>query len=365
MASTESKQTGGKRIGSGRYGCVFDPPLLCMKKTKKPGEKNFVGKLTNKEDGDREFSMSETLRSIPDATRYFILIEDSCVPKPRSQQPDPDLNKCSIASGEKYNSMIQLIMPYAGKTLQSLSKRATNLDFFIVGQHLLEATTYLLMKGIVHMDLHSQNVVATNPFTPKIIDFGAAYKPSQLNALTYRQVLRSYNPSVVQEPPEMTVINALESNVPEPVAIAAIGQYKDVLGFVSGVSNLSTEAQLRQLRKFLHSSASYHQRNWLSFFQVYWSKVDAWGIGALLLYLFTYMSMDPAFESSQVVQDKIPMAIQVMTGLCNMDAGLRLDCAEALALWAPDSKALKQQEVQTWLTNAAKQRAALQLKTSS
>lgn len=365
MASTEPKQTGGKRIGRGRYGCVFDPPLLCVKKTKKPGQNHLVGKLTNKEDADKEFSISETLRTIPDATRYFILIEDSCVPKPRAQQTEPDLNKCYIAEGEKYNSMVQLIMPYGGKTLQSIPKRANNLDFFAIGQHLLEAGTYLLLKGIVHMDLHLQNIVTLNPFTPKILDFGAAYKARELTALTYRQVLRSYNPAVVQEAPEMTVINALESNVPESVAIAAIGQYKDVVGFVTGVSNLSKEEQLYQLRKFLHSSASYHQRNWLSFFQIYWSKVDAWGIGSLLLYLFTYLSMAPAFKSSQVVQDKTPVAIQVMTGLCNMDAGLRLDCAEALALWAPESKVLKQQEVQAWLANAAKQRAALQAKTSS
>lgn len=365
MASTEPKQKGGKRIGRGRYGCVFDPPLLCIKKTRNPGEKHLVGKLTNKEDGNKEFSMSETLRTVPEASRYFILIEDSCVPKPRSQQTEPDLNTCSIAAGDKYNSMVQLTMPYAGKTLQSIPKRANTLDFFAVGQHLLEAATYLLVKGIVHMDLHAQNIVATNPFTPKIIDFGGAYKPSELNTFTYRQVIRSYNPAVAQESPEMTVINALESNVPESIAIASIGQYKDVLGYISSIADISIEAQLERQRTFLHSSATYHQRNWISFFKVYWSKVDAWGLGALFLYLFTYLSMDPAFESSQVVQDKIPMAIQVMTGLCDMDAGIRLDCAEALALWAPQSKVLKQQEVQAWLANAAKQRTALQAKTSS
>jgi hypothetical protein len=358
-------QTGGKRIGRGRYGCVFDPPLLCVKKTKKSGEKHLVGKLTNKEDAVKEVSISKTLKTIPDATRYFILIEDSCVPKPRSQQSEPDLNKCTIASGDKYKSMIQVIMPYAGKTLHSLPKRANTLNFFMVGQHLLEATTYLLIKGIVHLDMHSQNVVTTNPFTPKLLDFGAAYRPSELNALNYRQVLRSYNPAVVQEPPEMTVINALEANVPESVAIAAIGQYKDVIGFVTGVTELSSDQQLQRLRKFLHSSMSYHQRNWLTFFKVYWSKVDAWGMGALLLYLFTYLSLDPAFEQSQEVQEKSPLAIQIMSGLCDMDAGKRLDCAEALALWAPDSKVLKQQEVQAWLANAAKQRAELEAKTSS
>ena len=358
-----AKQAGGKRIGRGRYGCVFDPPLLCVKKTKP--QPNQIGKLTNKEDAKKELSISETLKPIPEATRYFVLIEDSCTPKPRAQQIDPDLANCTLASGENYDSMIQLVMPYAGRTLHSIPKRVSNLDFFAIGQHLLEAGTYLLLKGVVHMDLHSQNVVTTNPYTPKILDFGAAYMPSELNALTYRQVLRSYNPAVVQEPPEMTVVNALESNVPESVTIAAIGQYKDVLGFVSGVSNLSTEAQLEKLRKFLHSSATYRQRNWYSFFKVYWSKVDAWGLGALLLYLFTTLSMDPAFESSQVIQDKTPMAIQVMTKLCDMDAGTRLDCAEALNLWAPESKVLKEKEVQAWLVNAAQQRAALQAKASS
>ena len=364
MASTEPKQTGGKRIGRGRYGCVFDPPLLCIKKTRNPGEKHLVGKITNKADADKEVSISQSLQSLPDATRYFILVEDSCVPKPRTQQQEPDLKKCQIASGKKYDSMVQLIMPYAGRTLQSIPKRASSIDFFAVGQHLLEAATYLLLKGIVHLDLHAQNIVTTNLFTPKILDFGAAYRPSTLNPLNYQQVLRSYNPAIVQEPPEMTVINALESNIPESIAIAAIGQHKDTVSFLTTVTGISKDTQLERLRHFLHSSASYTQHNWLSFFQVYWSKVDAWGLGSLLVSLFTHLSLDPVFESAQVTQDKIPMTLQVLKGLCDMDAGMRLDCAEALALWAPDSKVLKQQEVQAWLAKAANQRAALEAKAS-
>lgn len=364
MASIEPRQAGGKRIGRGRYGCVFDPPLLCVKK-KSRGQKHLVGKLTNKTDAEKEYEISNRLKSISTADQYFILIEDLCTPKPRAQQGEPDLNKCSIANGKKYDSLVQLVMPYAGQTLHSIPKRANTLNFFAIGQHLLEAGTYLLMKGIVHLDLHSQNIVTTNRSTPKILDFGAAYIPKDLNALTYRTVLRTYNPAVSQEPPEMTLINAIVSDIPESVAVAAIGQYKDVLGFVTGVSGISTEDQLDIFRAFLRSSMSYQQHNWVSFFQIYWSKVDAWGIGALLLYLFTYLLLDPAFESAKETQEKAQMAIQVMTGMCSLDPGLRLDCAEALALWAPESELLKQQDVKTWLANAAKQRAALRAKASS
>ena len=364
MASTEPKQTGGKRIGRGRYGCVFDPPLLCIKKTKS-GDKQLVGKLTNQKDAEKEIEISKILSTIPEAKRYFILIEDHCKPKPRSQQKEPDLQRCPPAAGEKYNSMIQLLMPHAGKTLYSVPKRVSNLDFFRLGQHLLEAGTLLLTKGIVHLDLHSQNIVTTNPFTPKILDFGAAYIPGGLNVLNYRQVLRSYNPAVSQEPPEMTIINALEVNIPENVALAGIQQDKDVLAYIAGLTSLSSEEQIARLRRFLRTSKTFQDRNWLAFFKVFWTKVDAWGIGSLLAELYTNLSLDPAFESQQSTQEKSHLAVKVIAGLCDMDPGMRLDCAEALALWAPQSEVLKQQDVKTWLQEQGKQRAALLAKTSA
>lgn len=364
MASTEPKQTGGKRIGRGRYGCVFDPPLLCIKKTKS-GDTHLVGKLTNEKDAEKEIEISKRLDTIPDAKRYFILIEDHCKPKPRAQQKDPDIQRCPPAAGEKYTSMLQILMPYAGRTLHSIPKRSSNLDFFRLGQHLLEAGTYLLLKGIVHLDLHSQNIVTTNPFTPKILDFGAAYIPSGLNVLNYRQVLRSYNPAVSQEPPEMTVINALESNVSTNVALAGILEQKDTLHFITGLTDVSSQDQIERLRRFLRTSKSFQERNWMAFFKVFWTKVDAWGIGSLLVDLYTNLALDPTFDSLQTTQDKSPLAIKVIAGLCDMDPGMRLDCAEALALWAPESEVLKQQDVKTWLAEQGKQRAALLVKTST
>jgi hypothetical protein len=51
------------------------------------------------------------------------------------------------------------------------------------------------------------------------------------------------------------------------------------------------------------------------------------------------------FHTSPQFENILP----VILGLCSLDPGLRLDCTEALELWAPQSKILEIQEVQALL----------------
>jgi hypothetical protein len=72
----ETKQDGGKLLGEGVYGCVFDKPLSCKsgaKRAKKVLTKQ-VGKITNPYSANWEFEISELLRQVPYADDYFLLI---------------------------------------------------------------------------------------------------------------------------------------------------------------------------------------------------------------------------------------------------------------------------------------------------
>ena len=61
---------GGRLIGEGTYGCVFQPPLLCKKKQIL---KSKVGKLTSEEDMIREVTAAKVLSKIKETKYYFLL----------------------------------------------------------------------------------------------------------------------------------------------------------------------------------------------------------------------------------------------------------------------------------------------------
>ena len=66
---------GGYVIGSGGYGCVFRPSLLC--KGNKTRKKDMVSKLMTKKYARQEYKTIETIRNvlkrIPNYSRYFLL----------------------------------------------------------------------------------------------------------------------------------------------------------------------------------------------------------------------------------------------------------------------------------------------------
>ena len=55
---------GGKLIGQATYGCVFNPPLLCRKRS---FSKTSVGKITQSHDAARETKATEILTKIKES----------------------------------------------------------------------------------------------------------------------------------------------------------------------------------------------------------------------------------------------------------------------------------------------------------
>jgi hypothetical protein len=357
-------QEGGKLLAEGSYGCVFDPPLKCTKPKRlaklKP-TKHTVGKITSIQSGQTEFGAAQQLAKAPNAEKYFVLIEEFCVPEAKAKQQEPDLPKCSFLNNIVLPNQAQLVMAFGGTPLRNVPRLPSRLDYYKIGQHLLEAGTLLLMQGIVHRDIHPLNVLVDSPTTCRLIDFGMSYRPDllTLSNLQQNRMFLQFDPRFSQEPPEVTYGNGIRSNVPEPIIFARLFDKKQELSLVQTVLGISKQAQINRLKGFLQQSKSVQEQNAYIFFKLYWSKVDAWSIGAVLLTLWTDFQYEPSFEHQQVYQTKKQTILKAIKGLLDCDAAHRFDCAEALAIWAPDSAVLNQANVKAWLKEQAAIRSQL------
>lgn len=356
------KQEGGKLLGQGVYGCAFDPPLECSttqgESVKTKGHN--VGKITSKEDAEKEFAISQHLQSIPKAEDYFVLIHSVCTPKPRAQQRETELPLCEPLQGVRLNTTKQLIMPFGGKPLRMLPMRVSSIDIYAIAKQILEGLTLLLTKRTIHDDLHAMNVLLDSPQTCRLIDFGLAWRQDSLTLANLQNLYRTFNPGIAQEPPEICVLQGYLDNMPLDLILAHIEDEKLPLKLVEQIFHIPVKQQVLRLQNFLYTSASFSKKDQLACYAVYWSKIDAWGAGCLLLSHYALLQADPAFfdiPKGKVLSKRL---LDVCKHLLDMDAGLRWDAAEALRAFAPDSAVLARPEVQQWLEEQDALRGQLQ-----
>ncbi len=361
-----SSQDGGKLLGQGVYGCAFSPPLKCVVRTKNATRGRKVGKIESTQEAQKEFTLSKKLEKIPHAETYFTLLESICTPAPRSQQTESDVSKCEVlqTTGLKQNllpGMSQITMPFAGVPLYITPQRVSNMDFFAIGRHLLEAGTLLLTARIVHWDLHMANILVKSRTSVTFIDFGKAWSVDELSLANFKNVLHRFDPRAAQNPPECAVIDGLTEVAP-PSLQTILYRMRDqnpLFQLIQQLFQIPVETQLATLKRFIESSWSFQEENWFSFYKLYWSKFDAWAIGMNLIVLYVGLLNDPAFERSEEFRRNGNMPLIVSKGLLRFDPGLRMDCAEALAIWAPESPILQLPAVKGWLQEQARIRAQL------
>jgi serine/threonine protein kinase len=328
-------QEGGELLGQGVYGCAFNPPLEC--KRNQSSSMN-VGKVTSINEAYGEYSISLNLEALPYSEEYFVLIKDICVPKPRKNQKDKTISKCKTLNNTRLPSRIQLLMPFGGTPLMLSNMR----DINEIGKTILEAGTLLLLGGIVHADIHANNILMDSMGSVRIIDFGKAWSLITLNKNNIPRY--EFNPKPSACPPEENIISAIDYNFDLDLSMARLADEKVILSLIYKISGKTIESQLNDLKKFMKSSQVFRERNWLSFYKIYWKKIDAWGIGCVLMNLYIINLMN-----SNIPEMRNKIMQKCILGLTDLDPGKRLDSLEALELWAPDSKILNIPEIQLML----------------
>jgi hypothetical protein len=188
---------GGMVIGSGGFGCVFQPSLQCDDKDNNAtSSKKKITKLMTKNNAVEEYNIIKDFRSrlkkIKGYDKYFLLKNVSiCNRVKRLTKKDlkgytkrcKSLIKKNITSkniNSSLDKMSAITMPHGGIDLSKYS--VDNINNYLSMTQLFDRLSTLLSKGVVsmnklrvyHGDIKSANILIKDG-TPRLIDWGLAF----------------------------------------------------------------------------------------------------------------------------------------------------------------------------------------------
>jgi len=350
-------QSAGSYLAEGRYGCIFDPALECKPGTKKSinqSKGKNVGKLTSIGEAQHSIEVSLILQTVKNIDKHFILVDSICNPV-----ESEEIHSCNPVKDLKDNEISMLSMPYGGITLDAFGETQKNTlirNFMPFMQNVLECGVILLLKNLVHFDLHRKNFVVQT--LPKLIDFGFIWSPSNLTKENVGNQYRTYNPRLNQESPETTYINGRlpPYSINKDLLIDNIIKQKPIFNTLYQLYGTSIQETKSVFSNFISQSKSISTDNNIEFFKTYWSKFDAWGIGTIITKILYDCMFDPLFVD-MIYKPNKKIIDTVVKGLTSADPGIRLDAVEALQIWNPKSQILLDPNVASWIESQSAYRA--------
>lgn len=338
--------TGGAFISSGVYGCVFRPALPCKDGSLiSPAHRGNITKIStlDRKYLDKEIAIGRRLRKIPLADHYFAIARDGiCEAPDKLVEKDDDVGECALLydqlERDKKKYMIQ--QPYGGTDFQKTilgSYKPETVDYYKIGQRLLEGLVIMAVTGVVHTDLHRENILIDTHENPKIIDFGSAVIVGE----DVSKMVRGFDPQYAQIPPEMSLWDAWHDKMDVGVATRRISKEKGSMNLLRIYTGDSVEDQAYKLADYRHRSSYFGRGDFKGWWAIHWPKIDVWGVGFVLLQLWNRLSKYDGFAKNKVYIEKRRMILGVLRGMMELNPMKRLNAVEALQKWAPASPVLR------------------------
>ncbi|MAP61389.1 MAG: hypothetical protein CMF82_00305 [Candidatus Marinimicrobia bacterium] len=325
-------QRGGDVVGSGAYGCVFNPPIKCKNKTRK---KKGISKVMLKNDALNETLniglIKEIVKKLPNYKRFFILYDELCIPDQFSKNNVKELNNnCdeSIKYAYKKNEVLLAnYQPYGGKDLHTHIGEHKNSSVALKEKFIKTITKKVITllkdgliplhkKNIYHLDLKPSNLVWNNKHI-KVIDWGFAIINDETHiheshdqfffSYPYENILFNIpngTPAHILDKHIKKTINESKNTIFEyPIAFdILIFEYED---FYSELEKTSEKHMNKTVKNWLYSYINSIARECLVngkfdrdyFLTHFYRKHDYWG----LLYLYVevlriYLDLTPEFK---------------------------------------------------------------------
>jgi hypothetical protein len=330
-------QTGGRLLGTGVYGCTFQPAPRCA------GGNVFreihglpaVGKVTV-EDPTDELSVGRNIMRLPLAQQYFALPTEGC--RPAMPIEDDDVERCKVIMKAGQGSDFSLLaMPAAGQQLlgwaANAPRAADNYERIFV--HLLEGMVIYQSAGYVHNDIHLGNILVDGAGVARYIDFGLAFKITDVTKWGDTNLGRRYSPKHIWQAPE---IHAWRMYLNGVRLVDGIGQITEANPEYLRIQNQypTRKTALAAMTGFLASS--YVTRGDMpAYVRQYGRRIDSWRIGICMWFMWDDLLSWPGLART-ALWGRRNIIRQVLGGLTDFDPVTRMEAKEALRILDPANR---------------------------
>ena len=330
---------GGRIRGQGTYGCVFQPALLCRNSKIKDLDSKKVGKITSLEDGINEISIAKYLRTISEYENYVVIPEsETCTPE--KEQNEKDINQCRFTKKTALDTTIQIIMPWGGNPLSRINLSPKLFNYFRFIEEILSVGAFLVLHNVCHFDIWGQNFLFNSSNTPKLIDFGFAFRPDIITDKDLDMRWRLIAADHDTETPEVTLMLGKLKDIPPSRLCKEMMHSKPAVHRLAVLCDVLPSEWAKDILAWSQASQSFQQNDFLTCWKLYWPGFDAWSIGALLLEVLETQLSVPLFIQSEEWISKGETIKAVLRGICKGHPAQRLDAVEALHLLTNGSNPL-------------------------
>ena len=336
--------TGGAFISSGVYGCVFRPALPCKDgKLIDPKHLSNISKISSMDRKylDKEVAVGRRIRKVPIADHYFALARDGiCEPPTEMLAKDSGSGDCEMLHEDDNRKKYMIQQPFGGRDFEKTilgSYKPETVDFYKIGQRLLEGLVIMAVTGVVHTDLHRENVLIDTHENPKIIDFGAGV----ILGDSVKALVREFDPKYAQIAPEMSLWDAWKDKMETTSAARRIATEKSSMAMLRIYNGDTVDDQVRKLAEYRMRSSYFKRGDFEGWWAIHWPKIDVWSVGFILLHLWNRLSKYEGFAKNKVYIEKRRMILDVLRGMMDVNPIKRLNAVQALQKWAPSSVVLR------------------------